>query len=500
MKTLTQYININEAAQKKPSGIVKTNTQLRKVMNSYISGDVYDTHSSRYQQEDTYSSSNSNGFIFDKDGNIYELIATTNQGDAGRISGGSLDFKVTILNVDGEGGQISLSGYSAIFSSGSGTSIIPDIRRGYYLEDYLARNYYSIDRNSRELAEPFIKNGDKEAKSYEDHKSDHKKDKAAAFVERYIKFDRYTFKWEIDGQVKVLFVNNEDISNTLTDLATNIIQSTFNTSISNLNGFSGTLNVEKSRGSLYFDTKKKNFVLVNEHKESKGFFDVIISKYEILPDPVNMTIGNSIVMQKDKITKYVDKWLDKIWDDFRKGKRHEHASWVKQEAEKIYNDKNRYEKVYTKAECNMWAEEHWKSLVMDASDPSKSNVLTYSIDILAKYLKNIEPDVSVEMPAPDTSYNDIEDTTEIVDKMPVRGQNTVMSKGMQKEAYKKMQDWHDGKRKQNITAMSDAKLKMNYKVCVELGFENEINILKAEADRRGVVLESKMTLQDYLNL
>lgn len=501
MRSLVQSIYINEAAPKKPSGIIKSNTQLRKVINSYKFGDVYDTHTNTYDQEDTYSSTNSNGFIFDKNGNVYELISVSNQEDAGRIAGGTMNYKVTILNVNGQGGNIILTGYSAIFSQGSGTNIIPDIRRGYYLEDYLARNYYSIDRSCISLAEPFVENGDKNAKSYEDHKSDRKKDKAAAFVERYLKIFQGSYKWEIDGNNIIIKCSNDSVKELISNLTVQSIESTFNTKISNLTGFSGTLNIEDfSKKSLYFDTKKKNLVWVDEKKEAKGFFDVVISKYEIIPKPVNVILGDTITLRKDKITPEVNKWLDKIWMDFKKEKRHEHADWVKKEAEKIYNEQNRYRKIYTKAECNMRAEDHWNSLVINPSDPSKSNLLSYSIDLISKYIKNIESATSIEMPKPDTSYNDIEDLSSIVDEMPKRGQNTTMTKSMQKEAYKKMQDWHDGKRKQNITAMSDAKLKMNYKVCVELGFEEQIKILKSEAERRGVVLESKMTLVDYLYL
>lgn len=497
MKTIQEYIN--EAAPKKPSGIVKTNSQLRKVMNSYLTGDVYDLHSGTYQQEDTYSSSESNGFILDKNGNIYEVITSSTQGDAGRIAGGSMSYSVTILNVDGKGGKISLYGYSAVFSKSYGDNIIPDIRRGYYLEDYLARNYSSIESSCKFLADPFIEKGDKDAKSYEDHKSDRKKDKAAAFVERYIKIYPRSFKWNIEGGLKIDY-KGDDISEILKKMTEQTISETFNTSISNLNGFSGTLDIiDNNSGYLYFDTKKKNFVWVKEHKELRGLFNTVISKYEILSEPVNVVLGKSLVLIKDKISSEVNKWLDKIWNDFKKEKRHEHMDWVKHETEKIYNEKNQYKKIYTKTECKDIAERRWQSLI-EGSDPIISNTLSYSIDILAKYIKNIEPVTSIEMPKPDTSYNDIEDLSNVVDEMPKRGQNTVMSKGAQKEAYRKMQDWHDRKRKQNIGAMSDAKLKMNYNVCKELGFDTEIEILKNEADKRGVILESKFTLKDYLNL
>ena len=71
-----------------------------------------------------------------------------------------------------------------------------------------------------------------------------------------------------------------------------------------------------------------------------------------------------------------------------------------------------------------------------------------------------------------------------------RGKNTVMSKGANKAAYDKMKAWHEGTRKQNLSNCSDAKLKMNYKVCKELGYDKEMGQIETEAKKRNLVLES----------
>ena len=68
-----------------------------------------------------------------------------------------------------------------------------------------------------------------------------------------------------------------------------------------------------------------------------------------------------------------------------------------------------------------------------------------------------------------------------------------------KDAGPKMDAWHAGTRKQNVGAMSDAKLKMNYKVCQAKGYDKEMDILKAEADKRGIVIES-FTYEDFTNI
>ena len=53
-------------------------------------------------------------------------------------------------------------------------------------------------------------------------------------------------------------------------------------------------------------------------------------------------------------------------------------------------------------------------------------------------------------------------------------------------------------RKQNLSNCSDAKLKMNYKVCKELGFEKEMDLLKQEAEKRNINIEEKLTLQEIV--
>lgn len=59
------------------------------------------------------------------------------------------------------------------------------------------------------------------------------------------------------------------------------------------------------------------------------------------------------------------------------------------------------------------------------------------------------------------------------------------------EAEAKMITWHNGERKQNVRSCSDAKLKAYYEICKRLGYEDEANKLKAEADSRGILLESR---------
>lgn len=52
-----------------------------------------------------------------------------------------------------------------------------------------------------------------------------------------------------------------------------------------------------------------------------------------------------------------------------------------------------------------------------------------------------------------------------------------------------MAAWHNGERKQNIGAMSDDKLRMNWIVCKTLGYDKEVSQLEAEGKKRGVILQ-----------
>lgn len=73
------------------------------------------------------------------------------------------------------------------------------------------------------------------------------------------------------------------------------------------------------------------------------------------------------------------------------------------------------------------------------------------------------------------------------------------------EAKMKMQAWHTGIRGFNIDSAGEAKLKMNYWACIELGYAEEAAKIKAVADRKGYVLESinmnslYESLSNYIN-
>ena len=78
-----------------------------------------------------------------------------------------------------------------------------------------------------------------------------------------------------------------------------------------------------------------------------------------------------------------------------------------------------------------------------------------------------------------------------------RGVNTVMGKDAWSKQEPKMDAWHNGTRRQNVANCSDAKLKLNYEICRRKGYTKEMRLLKAEADKRGLILEEK-SLEDFI--
>ena len=122
-------------------------------------------------------------------------------------------------------------------------------------------------------------------------------------------------------------------------------------------------------------------------------------------------------------------------------------------------------------------------------DWDSNNILTFSLALVQLY---VEGDFSPEQ---EPITNPLQNPEPIEKKQ--RGKDTKMSKGANNAAYEKMKAWHEGTRKQNLSNCSDAKLKLNYKVCKELGYENEMNQIEDEAKKRNLQLES-LSLKDYI--
>ena len=511
--------SIYEMAKKinKPSGWSRKNTKKRKVSNQYLVGDVFDRTSGTYRQEDEYSDSNYEGFIYDKEGNEYKVYGYATQGDAGRIAGGSTNYRVVI---SGDDLKITLTGYTAIFSNGSGTSIIPDIEAGYYLEDYLAINRYSIASSKTDKIEELIAAGDANAKSYSANKKEKQENKDLAFAQRYVefRFANYTCstsssKLQINigrltnGGDKEQMAKLEEI---IAPFIEKLLEGSFKLSIDKLYGLKVGIAWDKEMTDKYdikpaIDVKKRNLVYIKtDTKIKNGEVKYIKS---ILDTPVTLRLPKTIQCKYKDASPELQKILDEVSKHFKAKNKKSRASWIKDKSDSYYSEyTNAYwgTRKYTRAQANDLAKSAWESFMSEYDTEfmkNRNEWLSIDVETLSEYISKVNADYTVKAKTPDTAINDLPETT-LEEKQ--RGKSTELSKAAWNAAYDKMKAWHEGTRKQNIGAMSDAKLKHNYNVCKELGFDKEMEILKDEADKRNIVLESvnydKLTKRDLLKI
>ena len=535
MKSILQ--NIFEASGK-PSDLKKYKRTERKETVHFRSGDTFDTKDPGYDDEFSYFDGSGNGYIKDKEGHVYDVIATDRAGDAGAIAGGSHDYYVTIKKANGKD-DFHVHGWTAIMSSGSNTGCIGDIKAGYYLEDYIAKYWNKWDDKDgkfKELAEK----GDKNAKSYDQGKSEKIQDKKVEFNSRYISVPE-NLSWEIiEGEFKIRYWNLTNASikelenkrskwletnklNSWDDEAKNNpeyqkmqqeisekykefkdiimgvlepvligrLQDVFKTKdLNSLSGLSGTFGYKRSfsKGknfgyvTLAIDTKKKTFCIKDE------------ANYKILDGNIELALGDIISVYKDKASEKMITLFKKVSDAWKKTNGRKQSEYVKDHWEAIYDKSAGYwgKHSKTKGQAKEEAKQNFEQMVKDHdfSNVSK-NRFEYSLSLVQVYVEgDMEPEgTPIEKPL---------ENPEPSGEKKERGKDTKMSKGANKAAYQKMQDWHDGKRGQNLKNCSDAKLKMNYKVCKELGFDKEIDLLKKEAEKRNINIEEKLTLQEMV--
>ena len=535
MKELLNYIF--EAKIKKPSDVKKLRNTSKTEKVTFRDGDIYDMHDDGYEADFTYYSSDGNGYIISKETNkVYDVIIKTWNEDCGRIAGGTYCESVTIKNVDGKG-DIYLTGYSAIFSKRHGANIVGDIKAGNYLEDYIAKNWSAIPAN-RDKWEYLKDKGDENAKSYSDQREESSEQKAQKFNERYLQISRsykgavLDFKITEEGIVfpswvpigrgnskelgelskkqdgmkygsdeyKLADKEIKELSDKLNKVIYDIVkpyllpilEKVFKTkNLSKFVGLYGSFTMPHEHGMISkrkwgdvvyaIDTKDKKLVKVSF--ENKKVIDtelkielnddITIDKNEVLPEMKQLFIECSKAWKKQykKQTEYVnDNYLD-IWNNSR--------TWT-------------YGKpTITKGEAKEKAVNDYKRYVLKHDFENGNGKISYSLTLLAGFIKgDVDPDLEpIEKP--------LENPVPVEKKE--RGKDTKLSASAMKDAGPKMDAWHEGTRKQNVGAMSDAKLKMNYKVCQAKGYDKEMGILKAEADKRGIVIES-FTYEDFTNI
>lgn len=483
-------MRINEA--KKPSNVnLKANA--RKVVNQYITGDIYDFHSPMESKEDTYVDHEGNGYIMDKTGREYPVSVYISQEDAGRIVGGSTIYHVTIyfpgiVGKDGEEAHYGVEGYTAIFSEGSNTKCVADIQAGYYLEDYLAKYGYSnrLGNLPQELYDELVSRADANAVSYDAQKKAKADEKQAAFDKQYRDLNGNEVSCEIkDGNViadAFRWYNKETKGFDEYEAPKNILDKAI--ALFEINGytfkdFEGATFTARPKVDygidLRYDTKTGEIAAFEKHgsRTSKVDFDRVGVKIENIKIDKTSPFGKLIMKTvSDKAgtksafitTSNISKQINKIWG---RGT----SSWGTGTG---YDD-----------------------TVFSLSTPERemrhirANVRRHAIEELeAEFAKMKNPD--------SFTYAALKEVIELLPKKELANsaaekpaETTTTEFKANPVAVQKMTAWHNGERKQNVGACSDAKLKMYYNTCKSLGFETEMNVLKAEAESRGLLLESK---------
>lgn len=536
MKSILQ--NIFEASSK-PSDLRKYKRTERKETVHFRSSDMYDTKDPGYDDEFVYFDGSGNGYIKDKQGHVYDVVTFERNSDAGAIAGGTYNYFVTIKKANGKD-DFHVHGWVAIMSKGSNTNCIADIKAGHYLEDYIAKywsKYNDTEGKFKELAEK----GDKNAKAYDDQKAEKAQQKKDEFDSRYVVVPD-NLSWDIlDGKFTIRRLNltnasikelenkrtewlrqnnlksfeekaknnpeyqklNDAVSNGYNELQSlimsvlepvllNKLQEVFKTKdLNSLSGLAGSFVYDKqyiagkkAHGwrALAIDTKKKQFAVI--HTGDRKILD-----------------GNIDIQLNDIISIYKSAASEKMMDLFKKVSDAWHKANARKQGEYV---KNNWEQIYhasaggyiygnhskTKGQAKEEAKRDFEQLVKDMDfNYGGKNKFTYSLSLVQTYVEgDMEPDAQpIEKPLENPEPKEKKE----------RGKDTKMSKGANAAAYDKMKAWHEGTRKQNLSNCSDAKLKMNYKVCKELGYEKEMREIETEAKKRDIVLES-ISLNDYI--
>ena len=536
MKTILQ--NIFEASSK-PSDLRKYKRTERKETVHFRSSDMYDAKDPGYNDEFLYFDGSGNGYIKDKQGHVYDVVTFDRNSDAGAIAGGSHDYFVTIKKANGKD-DFHVHGWVAIMSKGSNTNCIGDIKAGYYLEDYIAKywnKYDDKDGKFKELAEK----GDKNAKAYDVQKAERAQNKKDEFDARYVVVPS-NLSWEIiDGKFTISYWNltnssikelenkrtqwlkqnnlkswdenaknnpeyqklNDAVSNgynefrslimsVLEPVLFNKLQEVFKTKdLKSLSGLAGSFVYDKQYmlgkkeygyRVLSIDTKKKQFAVIHTGDR------------KVLDNNIDIQLNDVISIYKNKASEKMIALFKKVSEAWHKANARKQGEYVKNNWEQIYHDSaggyiyGNHSK--TKGQAKEEAKRDFEQLIKDMDfNYDGKNKFTYSLSLVQTYVEgDMEPDAEpIEKPLENPEPKEKKE----------RGKDTKMSKGANAAAYDKMKAWHEGTRKQNLSNCSDAKLKMNYKVCKELGYEKEMREIETEAKKRDIVLES-ISLNDYI--
>lgn len=544
MKKLVNFLN--EAKSPVPSALKKFKQGKDNVECEFIAGDIYDlSPENRYKDTVSYYKGDGDGYIMSKDGRVFDVKCSERTSDAGRIAGGSFHVNVTILRVGPNAENIDLSGYSAVFSNPSSPtygSLISDIKNGIYLEDYLAYHKDDIDYFARKTTwvKELIDAGDGTGSRTEKMKKrDAKIAKEETFNQRYCVINK-NISFSCTGGHSLEFYDNggydkivaeirpsstknkgkggmfgsgkteqavqvpEDVNNAIIEgfrpMAEAIVSNMFGSADAKGLKFEFSISFEgqqKYDGPVFgWDIKNKKFAVLDMEKRK-----VLDRKYELRLSCVyhRKYHGDTV-----EYSKFALKFLEDASKIMVKSLGSESA-YVAANYKSVMWGKSYYGSKMKAGEAKEECKRQFAKMKGDKTFSTDRYQFYITPEIAAQVLgsksyKTFFKTAESEAPS-ETDVAQIE-TPEITNGPDKPKASTKSASETYGKAYgpakEKMEKWHAGTRRQNLKNCNDGKLRMNYAICKELGFKTEMDLIKKEAESRGIILESMLSMKDYI--
>ena len=544
MKKLVNFLN--EAKSPAPSALKKFKQGKDNVECEFIAGDIYDlSPENRYKDTVSYYKGDGDGYIMSKDGRVFDVKCSEGTSDAGRIVGGTFKISVVIFRVGPNAENIYLTGYSAVFSSPSSPtygSLISDIKDGIYLEDYLAYHEddieYSLTRTTwvKELIDAGDGTGSRTEKM---KKRDAKIAKEESFNQRYCVINK-NISFSCTGGHSLEFYDNggydkivaeirpsstknkgkggmfgsgkaeqavkvpEDVNNAIIEgfrpMAEAIVSNMFGSADAKGLKFEFSISFEgqqKYDGPVFgWDIKNKKFAVLDMEKRK-----VLDRKYELRLSCVyhRKYRGDTV-----EYSKFALKFLEDASKIMVKSLGSESA-YVAANYKSVMWGKSYYGSKMKAGEAKEECKRQFAKMKGDKTFSTDRYQFYITPEIAAQVLgsksyKTFFKTAESEAPS-ETDVAQIE-TPEITNgpdkpRTSVKSASETYGKAYG-PAKEKMEKWHAGTRRQNLKNCNDGKLRMNYAICKELGFKTEMDLIKKEAESRGIILESMLSMKDYI--
>lgn len=504
MRTIQDYIV--EAAKRKPSDLKKLKDTSKVVDVVFKGGDRYDlSTNTNYTDKFRYYSGESDGYITDKEGNVYDVAIGEYSSDSGYIAGGTMNWSCSIKYKDDI--KITFQGYHGLFSEPStptASTIVSDIKDGMYLEDYVARHVKDIrpfENQEKDYIKELVSKGDKNARTYAGIKADNKQERKYKFyIQNIYLGQEVTFEikedslavsgnlayWasnEVERKTKKYNFNrdevmkefNQHINDGLVPMMKKLIGKILKTdNIFEYKGLSGAITAKVNRSYceyLMYNIKKNKFVIAD------------IDDNKIVNDDPEIILGNEVTIDKNNASEKALSLFKRASEAFLKLNKRKQGEYIEQNYKKFYSWQNG---IVSISKQKALARDEFKKMLVNNDFDKAKNTFTLSWQLLKDYIE----DGQITDP----------DTNAPVSNAQSEAPKSASSDKLYKTQEDKMDKWHNGERGLNVKALSDAKLKINYKICKEKGYEKEMGILQAEADRRQLNLNESLSMKEFIGI